>query len=132
MRDIDRPPVGVLPVLPSADVGEALAFYTETLGFREVFRQPGPDGTLMNGCVAFAGGQVMLNHNPEMASHKGGGVYLWFRLLDDDIDTLYQTLLARGVTVVEELGDRFWGDRSFTIADHAGYHLAFNKSLPEG
>ena len=131
MVDNDIPPAGVLPVLPSADVSKALTYYTETLGFREVFRQPGPDGTLLNARVAFAGGQVMLNHNPDMAPQKGGGVYLWFRLFDDDIDALYQKLVAQGVTIVEGIGDRFWGDRSFTITDHAGYHLAFNKALPK-
>ena len=129
MTDATMAPTGVLAVLPSADVAEALDFYTETLGFMELFRQPMPDGTLVNARVAFGGGQVMLNLNPEMAPKAGGGVYLWFRLFADDIDELYDRYVKAGVTVVEEIGDRFWGDRSFTVTDHAGYHLAFNKAL---
>ena len=129
MPDTDLPPTGVLAVLPSADVEAALDFYTETLGFQELFRVPGPDGELVDARVTFAGGQVMLNRNPEMAPAAGGGVYLWFRLFDDDIDELYERYVAAGVDVVEEIGDRFWGDRSFTITDHAGFHLAFNKAL---
>ena len=129
MADNEMPPTGVLAVLPSDDVEKALTFYTETLGFQELFRLPGPDGDLIDARVTYAGGQVMLNLNPEMAPHAGGGVYLWFRLFDDDIDELYDRYVASGVEVVEEIGDRFWGDRSFTITDHAGFHLAFNKAL---
>ena len=129
MPDTTIAPAGLLAVLPSSDVEEALDYYTDTLGFVELFRQPGPEGKLVNARVAYAGGQVMLNLNPEMAPHAGGGVYLWFRLFEDDIDSLYERYVAAGVQVVEEIGDRFWGDRSFTVTDHAGFHLAFNKAI---
>ena len=129
MTDTTMPPSGVLAVLPCADVEEALTFYTDTLGFTELFRQAGPDGTLVDARVSYAGGQVMLNLNPEMAPHAGGGVYLWFRLFADDIDALYERFVGAGVSVVEEIDDRFWGDRSFTVTDHAGFHLAFNKAI---
>ena len=72
-------PSGVLPVMPSSDVAESLDFYTNTLDFTEVLRQPGDDGKLINAQVAFAGGQLMFNLNPGAAPHKGGGVYFWFR-----------------------------------------------------
>lgn len=131
MNDVEIEPSGVLAVLPSSDVEEALRYYTETLGFRELFRLAGPDEQLVDARVAYAGGQVMLNLNPAMAAQSGGGVYLWFRLFADDIDELYERYVAAGVTVVEEIGDRFWGDRSFTITDHAGFHLAFNKAIAD-
>ncbi len=129
MSDTDMDPTGVLAVLPCADVETALTYYTETLGFREIFRLPGPDGVLVDARVTYCGGQVMLNLNPAMAPHAGGGIYLWFRLFNDDLDELYRRYVDAGVTVVEEIGDRFWGDRSFTITDHAGFHLAFNTAL---
>lgn len=129
MSDNEMKPTGLLAVLPCADVDEALRFYTETLGFKELFRQPTDDGTLVNARVTYAGGQIMFNLNPEMAAKAGGGVYLWFRLFDDDIDELYRRFVSAGVETVEEIDDRFWGDRSFTITDHAGFHLAFNKAL---
>ena len=132
MADTTIAPSGVLAVLPCADVEAALDFYTNTLGFTEILRQPGPDGRLVDARVAYAGGQVMLNLNPDLAPQAGGGVYLWFRLFEDDIDELYERLVASGVHVVEEIGDRFWGDRSFTVTDHAGFHLAFNKALADG
>lgn len=129
MADVEMNPSGVLAVLPCADVEEALSYYTETLGFKELFRLPGPDDRLVDARVTYAGGQVMLNRNPDMAPMAGGGVFLWFRLFDDDIDEVYERYVDAGVNVVEEIGDRFWGDRSFTVTDHAGFHLAFNKAL---
>ncbi len=130
MSNADSKPSGVLPVMPSADVAASLDFYTNTLGFKELFRQPDEGGELVNAQVTFAGGQLMFNLNPEPVSQRGGGVYFWFRLPDDqDIDALYEDLVSRGVTVIDEIADQFWGDRSFTILDHAGFHLAFNKAI---
>ena len=126
----DSRPSGVLPVMPSEDVLASLDFYTNTLGFTEIFRQPTENGELVNAQVTFAGGQLMFNLNPQSAVQRGGGVYFWFRLSDeDDIDAMYERLVDRGVTVIDEIADQYWGDRSFTILDHAGFHLAFNKAI---
>lgn len=133
MSNSSPKPSGVLPVMPSADVAESLEFYTNTLGFTELFRQPDENGQLVNAQVTFAGGQLMFNLNPEPVSQSGGGVYFWFRLPDDqDIDGLYQEMVNRGVKVVDKIADQFWGDRSFSIVDHAGFHLAFNKAIAGG
>ena len=132
MSNSNSKPCGVLPVMPSADVAASLDFYTNTLGFTELLRQPDESGELINGLVTFAGGQLMFNLNPDPVSQRGGGVYFWFRLPDDqDIDALYEKLTGRGVTVIDEIADQFWGDRSFSIVDHAGFYLAFNKAIAE-
>ena len=34
--------------------------------------------------------------------------------------------------MVEEIDDGYWGDRSSTVIDHAGFHLAFNEALAAG
>ena len=120
---------GTLPVLPTHDVAAALAHYTEQLGFTEVMRFPGPDGTLVTGQVQRAGNHVMFNLNPADADRGGGGIWLWIRVDDEDIDAIYRAVKGHGLEVVEELGDRFWGDRSFAVRDRLGYVLAFNKKL---
>ena len=130
MSNFDIKPSGVLPVMPTRDVAASIDFYTNILGFTEVLRQPGEDGQLVNAQVAFAGGQLMFNLNPEPVSQRGGEVYFWFRLTDaQDIDEMYARLQRHGVTVVDEIADQFWGDRSFSILDHAGFHLAFNQAI---
>lgn len=121
----------MLPVLPVHDIAAALTYYTDVLGFDEVFRMPGPDGTFVNAQVAFHGSELMFNLNPSMADKQGGGVYFWIRVDDLDIDAYYTALQGNNVTVTEEIKDQFWGDRSFSIQDMNGYNLAFNKALPK-
>lgn len=122
---------GTLPVLPVADVGAAVDHYVDELGFEEDFRIPGPDGTLVSGQVRRGACQVMFNLNPKDADKRGGGVWLWIRMDDADIDAEHVRIRERGLTIVEEIGDRFWGDRSFAFEDRFGYVLAFNKALPK-
>ena len=120
---------GTLPVLPVVDVGEAIRHYVEDLGFEEDFRIPGPEGVLVTGQVRRGHCQIMFNLNPADASKQGGGIWLWIRADGRDIDAMYDEIKGRGLTIVEEIGDRFWGDRSFAFKDRFGYTLAFNKAL---
>jgi PhnB protein len=122
---------GTLPVLPVADVPAAIDWYTTTLGFQKLFDVPLPDGTVVTGQVQRAGNNIMFNLNPADAPNRGGGIYLWCRVEDTDLDALYQELGSRGVEVVDEIQDQFWGDRYFAVRDLNGYILAFNKSLPK-
>lgn len=121
--------IGTLPVLPTDDIEATLAYYTKTLEFTELFRQPGENGQMLNAQVAFSGCQLMFNRNPDDADKRGGGITLWFRLHDEDIDAYYKRIVERGAQVLETIADQFWGDRSFVIRDHAGYKLAFNKAI---
>ena len=122
---------GTLPVLPVDDVASAAGFYTNTLGFEEQFRQQPPGGPVVNAQLQKGGCSIMLNHNPDDAHREGGGIYLWFRLTDQDIDAYYSELLKKGVEVIEEIKDQFWGDRSFAVRDCNGYALAFNKAIEQ-
>ena len=120
---------GTLPVLPVRDVVAAIEHYVGVLGFTEIMRVPGPDGAIITGQVQRAGNHIMFNLNPADAGKAGGGIWLWIRVDEDDIDALYADLKGAGLQIREEIGDRFWGDRSFAVADANGYVLAFNKRL---
>ncbi len=120
---------GTLPVLPVSDVPAAITHYVEVLGFREDFRIPVEDGTVVTGQVSRGNCQIMFNLNPADASRKGGGIWLWVRVDGEDIDALYEGIKGHGLGIKEELGDRFWGDRSFAFEDGLGYVLAFNAKL---
>lgn len=123
--------VGTLPVLPVDDVASTLDFYTHTLGFEELFRQQPDGGPVVNAQIQKCGCNIMLNHNPDEAHGKGGGIYLWIRLTEQDIDAYFSALVSKGVEVIDEVKDQFWGDRSFSIRDCNGYALAFNKAIEQ-
>ncbi len=120
---------GTLPVLPVADVVAAITHYVEVLGFSEDFRVPMEDGPVVTGQVRRGNCQIMFNLNPKDADKRGGGVWLWVRVDEEDIDALYASFVENNIPIQEELGNRFWGDRSFAFQDANGYTLAFNKRL---
>jgi len=118
---------GSLPVFPVSDVGASIAFYVETLGFEKLFDVPLEDGTLVTGQVVKEGNNIMFNLNPGEAGGRGGGIYVWCRVEDTDLDEYYLALKEAGLVVVDEIQDQFWGDRYFAVRDLNGYILAFNK-----
>ena len=120
---------GTLPVLPVTDVRQAIDWYVETLGFEKLVDMPGPEGVAVAGQVRKQGNNIMFNLNPRDATGRGGGIYLWCRLEDGDLDAYYSQLRSKGVEVVDEIQDQFWGDRFFAVRDLNGYILAFNKAL---
>ena len=124
-------PKGILPVLPVSDVDATADFYGQALGFEEVFRQSDSMGISLNAQLRFEDSTLMFNLNPECADLEGGGVYLWVRLFETNIDEYYNSLANANVRIVEDIKDQFWGDRSFTIRDCNNYHIAFNQEIPK-
>lgn len=45
----------------------------------------------------------------------------------DDVDSVFATLAARGVPVVEPPADQAWGVRNFYITDPDGYVIEFER-----
>lgn len=122
----------ILPVLPVNDIAKTMDYYINTLGFDEVLRMPSQDGMLVTGQVQMSNAHIMFNLNPDMAEKEGGGVYFWVRMDDTDIDAYYQTMKGKSVTIIDEIQDQFWGDRSFTIKDVNNYTIVFTKSVNSG
>ncbi len=124
------------PTLMVEDVEKTLEFYTQTLGFEEKGKFPGPDGKLIYANVQWKDVSFMFGPTTwlpaELLPYRGAGVD--FYILggeEDDIDQYYAMLKEKGVTIVKEIEDQFWGDRSFTIKDPDGYQLTFAKTVRE-
>jgi len=58
----------------------------------------------------------------------------WGRLVfyDDDVDSLYERLLAAGLRPEAPPRDAEWGERYFHITDPDGHELSFAWPLPSG
>lgn len=123
-------PKGILPVLPVSNIDETADFYINTLQFKENFRQQSPIGTATDAQLTFEESTLMLNLNPEKAPLEGGGVYLWIRLFEQNIDDYYDQLVKSGVQIIDPIKDQFWGDRAFTIKDCNNFYIAFNQAIP--
>lgn len=119
-------------VLSVRDTEASLRFYTETLGFQqEGGVLPDPDGKAAFAAVVHNGTMIMLDSTEAPPNGPlGQGVALYVTEPDDfEIDNYYKRLQEKGVKVIHEIREAFWGERLFTIADPDGYALAFAKKI---
>ena len=126
----------LVPALMVQDIEKNLNFYTQTLGFEEVLRFPGPDGKLVHAHVQWKDVNIMFGQAAwlpaEALPHRGTGVDFYISGgPEDDLDQYYRMLKEKGVMIVKEIEDQFWGDRTFSIKDPDGYQLTFAKTVKE-
>lgn len=132
-------PTGVIPILFCNDVGAALQFYKNSLGWEEQMSMPGPDGqTIIHAMVGHGTNAIMLGHQDTAghepwkagfaANHHGTGAQLY--IMTENIDDYYNQVKNNpGTNIVMELEDQFWGDRIFSVLDNNGYYITFAEHV---
>lgn len=106
--------------LAVSDVAASSRFYQQVLGFTEWFSY----GETACG-VTFEGSRVLLHKGEPESGANSVGLYIG---LDRGIDEVYERLKGQ-VTILTEIGDRHWGDRTFELADPDGYRIEFAQEL---
>ena len=104
---------------------DAIAFYTEVLGFSEKMRMPGPDNMIAHAEIELAGSVLMLADSA-MAENfptpkKLGSTPVGLILYTEDTDAIHKAALAKGATEVRAPEDQFYGDRAATFEDPWGH-----------
>ncbi len=122
----------IMPILAVKDVDASIAFYTETFGFSLGFSMPGPDGRNSFAFVTLGEAVTIgLSLDPAL-EHRGRGIDLMLYPADSvDLDQLYNTARSKGVAITEEIGDRYWGDRTFSLDDPDGYRITFARTVKQ-
>lgn len=114
-------------VIAVQDLERSAQFYREVLGFevREV-GDPGWRFYLKDDCFIMAG------ECPDALSPNDLGDHSYFAYLEvDDIDRLYETVIAKNATVMKNLRDEPWGMREFGIRTIDGHRIMFGAPVPE-
>lgn len=115
----------VCPVLQVADLGKALAFYCEVLGFEQDFVYGEPP---FYGSVKRGEAKVHLASAPANAARRGlGSVYFFC----DNVDAYYASIVRKGAAVTSALNDHPYGMRDFQIKDLDGNLLGFGHPLED-
>lgn len=127
----------VVPHLVVKGGVEAMAFYAEALGARELRRMTTPDGRLMHGSIAIGDSVVMLcDEFPEHCDSKGplalGGTPVVLHLNVDDIDATFAQAVAAGATPTMPPADMFWGDRYGQLVDPFGHRWSMSTPSKPG
>jgi PhnB protein len=117
----------VTPQLILDNAAESIEWYKKALAATERSRAMGPDGKIIHAELSIGNSVVYVND--AMMGGKGpkalGGSPATFWIYVEDCDALYNRAVGAGATVgygaMGQLQDQFWGDRSGTIIDPAGY-----------
>lgn len=112
------------PILQTADLAHAGAFYVDRLGFEETYRFPeqGPPTFVVVSLGAFSLGLAAAD---EVA--PPGRVALWF--YSDDVDGETEALRDAGVEVLKEPEDTEWGERIASVVDPDGNEVFIGQRL---
>lgn len=109
---------GAFPILHTADLARAVAFYTERLGFEERYRfEQRDEGSF----VSLSLDEFSLGLTEVRELEPAGRVALW--LYSDDVDAEIAGLRAAGVDVVREPEDMKWGERMASVRDLEGNEI---------
>lgn len=122
----------VIPTIRVPDMGEAIAFYRDQLGFtldREELSEV--NNSLVRGDARIQletpGDLFGESYNAAIRERMDGLSPTTLYMEADDIDELYDRVETSGITVVDPLAERPWGIREFTIEDYRGHWLTFWK-----
>ena len=120
----------VIPSIRVGDMAVALAFYRDLLGF-ELERDGADEG---NAALVRGDARIMLEtptgfyspgYNAAIEERLGSTSAIALYMEATDLDDLYRRVTDAGVTIVDPLAERDWGQREFTIADPGGLWLTF-------
>jgi PhnB protein len=123
----------VTPYLCIKGAGSAIEFYTKAFGAREIMRLNRPDGRVGHAELQIGDSRIMLaDEFPEMDFRSPapmGGTPVHLHLYVEDADAVVKQAVAAGARLVRPVEDKFYGDRTGTIADPYGHvwHVATHK-----
>lgn len=120
------------PRIVVASAAQAIPFYIEVFGARELRRDTGPDGRVLNAELAIGTSLLTLtdeapDYNLAPSSLGGSPVLLTLEL--EDPDAVWKKAVAKGAKVIFELADHTYGHRAGRLQDPAGHIWILYKVL---
>jgi PhnB protein len=135
-KTVDPIPAGyhtATPYLVIKDAAQAIEFYKQAFGAKELFRMPKPDGTIMHGEIQIGDSRFMVADQAAMGGAQSpqsqGGAPVSIFLYVENVDTVFNQAIAAGARQTMPVQDRFWGDRYGRLTDPYGHqwHVATHK-----
>jgi uncharacterized glyoxalase superfamily protein PhnB len=117
----------ITPHLIVRGADQAIAFYKEAFGAKEIYRSAGPSGKLMHAHLEIGSSKLFLaDEFPEMGvcGPNGNGTSVTLSLYLPDADAVFAKAVAAGASVKMPMMDMFWGDRYGKITDPFGHEWA--------
>jgi uncharacterized glyoxalase superfamily protein PhnB len=123
----------VTPYLLYEDAAAALDWLTTAFGFRERLRFTDDTGQVTHAELEVGDGLIMLGQpgGDYQSPKRTGKVSHLVHVYLDDVDKHFQVAKEAGATIVSELEDKPYGDRSYTAADPEGQQWSFSQRIRE-
>jgi PhnB protein len=121
----------ITPYLLYEDVGSALDWLAQAVGFHERMRLPGPDGKITHAEMELADGVVMMGNpgpeyrNPRRLGQVTQSIYVYV----EDVDKHFEHARGAGATILAEPEDQFYGDRRYSAVDLEGHEWHFAQHV---
>jgi uncharacterized glyoxalase superfamily protein PhnB len=131
---VANPPLGlprVLAHLAYDDVGAAVAWLARAFGFQErtLVRHTRADGRVGRTQMQVVDSVITLGTPSVHAASPRSGVSSMLYVYVDDVDAHYARARTAGATIVLELEERPWGDRTYQAADPEGHQWTFAQHV---
>lgn len=123
----------VFPYLCVRGAAEAIDFYVRAFSAKELFRLTEPSGRVGHAEIQIGSATLMLaDEYPECGFRSPlslGGTPLAIHLHVSDVDALMRRAVEAGATVVRELTNEFYGERSGKIRDPYGHEWMLGQEI---
>lgn len=115
----------VTPYLCVDGAGEAIDFYKDVFGMKERMRLPGDEGKVGHAELELGDSMVMVaDEHPDMgflSPRSVGGTPTTVHIYVEDVDRVVRRAVESGATLLREVRDEFYGDRTGQIEDPYGH-----------
>lgn len=125
----------VSPYLIVAGAANALAFYKQAFGAKELMRHAGPDGRIGHAEVRIGDSVIMLaDEHPEVNARSPkafGGSPVRLHVYVKDVDAVARQAIGAGAKTLEPVQDKFYGDRNGTLQDPFGHEWHISTHIED-
>lgn len=115
----------ITPYLIVSDTANAIIFYKNAFGAKEVMRMEHADGKIAHAELKIGDAKIMLaDEHPEMGAHSPrayGGSPITLHFYTKKVDAIVEKALESGAKLLRPVENMFYGDRTGTIEDPYGH-----------
>jgi uncharacterized glyoxalase superfamily protein PhnB len=113
------------------DVGQAIDWLCRAFGFSERLRAE-RDGVIGHAQLAVAEGAIMLGRQGgPFRSPQGNEISQYVHVTVADVDRHFEHAKQCGARVVQSPADTPFGERQYTVQDHAGHRWTFSQHVAD-
>ena len=131
------PKTSISPMLSVRNGAEAVEFYKQAFGARELFRLDGNSGEVVAQLAVGEADFWMSDESPEhknfspesLSAEFRGGATVRMVMVVDDPDAAFARALNAGATTVSPVADQPYGWRVGRLVDPFGHHWEIGKPL---